>query len=85
MDPDAEGLPSYATHYWEKRIADKEMKCWGSGATINEGDEYYEYIMELTLYGQAIDMDNPVVTRKEYFKHVLEGRPGFNYDREKKE
>jgi hypothetical protein len=86
MDPDAEDLPSYATHYWEKRVADEEMKCWGSGATIKEGDEYYEYIMELTLYGMNIDMSNPVVTQKEYFKHVLQGRPGFKYyDKDKKE
>lgn len=85
MDPDAEGLPSYASHCWQKRVADREMKCWGSGAAIKEGDECYEYVIELTLYGVDMPMENPVVTKKEYFKHVLQGRPGFNYDREKKE
>jgi len=85
-DPDAHDLPSHATHYWQKKIAVKELKCWGSGATIKEGDEHYEYVMELTLYGMNIDMENPVVTKKEYFKHVLQGRPGFKYyDKDKEE
>lgn len=79
MDPDAEDLPSYASHCWEKKVAEKELKCWGSGATINIGDSYYEYMMELTLYGVDIDMSSPVVTEREYFKHVLQGRPGFKY------
>lgn len=88
MDPDAKGvadLPSHAAHYWKKCIAEKEMKCWGSSATIKVGDEYYEYILELTLYGLSIDTPKPVVTKKVYFKQVLQGRPGFNYDQERRE
>ena len=82
MDPDAKGvadLPSHAAHYWEKQVAEEEMKCWGSSATIKVGDEYYKYIMELTLYGLSIDTPTPVVTKKVYFKHVLQGKPGFKY------
>jgi len=84
MDPDAEDLPSHATHCWKKKVAHKDLKCWGTGVTIKEGEEYYEYVVEMTLYGMEIEMNNPVVTQKEYFKHVLQGRPGFKYyDKEK--
>lgn len=85
MDPDEHNdLPSHAHMYWEKRVATEEMKCCGSGETIKEGDTYYEYITELTLYGVALDMKHPVVSKKEYFKHVLEGKPGHIYhDKEK--
>jgi len=80
MDRDEHNdLPSHAHHYWEKRVATTELTCWGSGATINVGDTYYEYITEVTLYGVALDMEHPVVTKREYFKHVLQGRPGFTY------
>ena len=79
MDPDAEGLASHASHYWERKIAEEELTCWGNGTTINIGDVYYEYIMEFQLYGTEIEMPSPTVTEKEYFKHVLQGRPGFKY------
>ena len=79
MELDAKDLLSYATECWEKKVADKELNCWGTGTIINEGDTYYEYIMELTLYGQGIDISNPTVTENEYFKHVLQGKPGYKY------
>ena len=46
---------------------------------INVGDIYYEYKLDLTLYGTKFDMNNPVVTEREYFKQVLKGFPGFKY------
>lgn len=79
MVPGDEDLPSFATHCWKKKVAEEELTCWGTKTTINIGDTYYEYIMELTLYGNDIDMSHPVVTEREYFKHVLQGRPGFKY------
>lgn len=73
-------LESSVKHRWEKRIAEKELSSWDGGNVINEGDTYYEYIINLKLYDVDIEMpENPVVTEKQYFKHVLQGRPGFKY------
>ena len=85
MNPDDQNdLPSHAIMEWRKMIADEELTCVKSGNTINEGDTYYEFVTELTLYGVAIDMDNPILSEKEYFKHVLEGKEGHIYHDKKK-
>ena len=79
-DPDFDGvLESFATHCWKKRIAENELRCWGTGAVINKDDTYYEYMVEVRLYGTDIEMPNPTVTKQEYFKHVLKGTEGFKY------
>lgn len=78
-DPDYGELESFATHCWKKKIAEEELKCWGTGTIINKGDTYYEYLVEMKLYGTDIDIPCPTVTEREYFKHALQGRPGFKY------
>ena len=80
-DPDDGKLESSATHYWKKQVATEELRSWGSGAVINTGDTYYEYIVEIKLYGQDFEFDNPIVTEKQYFKHVLTGTAGFRYEK----
>jgi hypothetical protein len=81
-DPDiGNALESSATHYWKKQVATEEMRSWGSGTVINSGDTYYEYIVEIKLYGQDFEFDNPIVTEQQYFKHVLTGTAGFRYDK----
>lgn len=77
-DPDRI-LESFATHYWKERVAEEELTSWVNRTVINKGDTYYEYIVELKLYGADIEMDNPVLTKQQYFKHVLTGTAGFKY------
>jgi hypothetical protein len=77
-------LESHAYHVWTKRRAKEKLICWATHAIINKGDLYYEYVIDLKLYGQQIDMANPVVTEAEYFKQALKGFPGFNYYDDKK-
>lgn len=84
MERPNDALVSYAKHVWTKRRAKEKLICWGSHAIINKGDLYYEYEIDLKLYGQKIDMANPVVTEQEYFKQALKGFPGFNYYDDKK-
>ncbi len=74
-------IVSHATHTWAKKIAEEELVSWSNQKTIiNKGDTYYEYNLEIKLYGTDIEYDNPVVlTEKEYFKQVLTGTPGFKY------
>lgn len=81
MDKDDRKIVSHATHTWVKKIAEEELVSWSNQKTIiNKGDTYYEYTVEIKLYGTDIDYDNPVVlTEKEYFKQVLTGTPGFKY------
>lgn len=76
---DKEELVSYAEHVWKKRRAKEKLICWVTKTVINVGDIYYEYQLDLTLYGQKFEMTNPVVTEREYFKQVLKGFPGFKY------
>ncbi len=76
---DDKKLLSYAYHVWKRRKAKEELVCWGTKTTINVGDIYYEYEIDLTLYGTKIEMNCPVVTEREYFKQTLKGFPGFKY------
>ena len=78
-DPDYGKLESSATHYWKKQVATEELLSWVGGAVINIDDTYYEYIVEIKLYGQEFDLSNPILTKQQYFKHVLTGTPGFKY------
>ena len=79
LPDDDKKLLSYAYHVWRKRRAKEKLICWVTKSVINVGDIYYEYKLDLTLYGQQYEMQNPVVTEREYFKQVLKGFPGFKY------
>lgn len=79
-----DSLESHAYHVWRKRKAKEKLICWSSHAIINKGDFYYEYEIDLKLYGTKIEMHNPVITEAEYFKQALRGFPGFNYYDDKK-
>lgn len=79
-DPDNRKLlESSATHYWKKCVAKEELLSWVGEAVINKDDTYYEYIIEIKLYGTEIEFSNPILTKQQYFKHVLQGTPGFKY------
>lgn len=79
-DPDFDGvLESFATHCWKKKIAEEELKSWVNETVINSGDTYYEYIVEIKLYGADIEVPNPILTKQQYFNHVLKDTPGFKY------
>lgn len=84
MEQHENELETHAFHVWKKRKATEKLICWGSRAIINKGDLYYEYVIDLKLYGQQIEMANPVVTEAEYFKQALKGFPGFDYNDDKK-
>lgn len=85
-DPDnGELLKSVAAHYWKERVAEEELISWVGDTVINKDDTYYEYIVEIKLYGQDFEINNPILTKQQYFKHVLTGTPGFKYhDKNKK-
>jgi len=84
-DPDiGRLLESSATHYWKKQVAEEELKSWVNDTVINKDDTYYEYIIEIKLYGAEFEFTNPVLTEQQYFKHVLQGTPGFKYYDENK-
>ncbi len=80
---DADDRPkivSHATHQWVKRLAEEELVSWSNQKTIiNKGDVYYEYTVEIKLYGANIEHNPVILTEKEYFKQVLIGTPGFKY------
>ena len=84
-DPDTGRLlESSATHYWKKRVAEEELTSWVNNTVINKDDTYYEYIVEIKLYGAEFEFENPILTEQQYFKHVLAGTPGFKYYDENK-
>ena len=77
-------LESHAYRIWTKRTATEELTCWATHAIINKDDWYYEYTLNIKLYGTKIHTENPAVTEAEYFRQALKGFPGFNYDNKKK-
>lgn len=79
MDQRDDELVSFAKAVWKKRRAREKLVCWETKTIINVGDIYYEYQIDITLYGTQFNMDNPVVTEKEYFKQKLNGFAGFKY------
>ena len=72
-------LVSFAEHIWKKRRAREKLVCWETQSIINIGDFYYEYQINITLYGTQLEMQNPIVTEREYFKQKLNGFAGFKY------
>ena len=71
---------SHATHQWIKRVAEEELVSWSVNKTIiNKGDTYYEYTIDIVIYGTDIEHSPVILTEREYFKQVLIGTPGFKY------
>ena len=82
-DSNKDKIETSIHQYWVRKVATEELTCWGSNAKINIGDSYYEYNVEIKLYGNDIEFPRPVVTEREYFKGILQGRPGFKYIEER--